>query len=64
MRGGPTGRLGENMQFTSFEVAVTTESITVRCLDRNQQEFDRIVIAPDGKVTEDAPGTPMMYFEY
>ena len=62
--GGPTGRLGENMQFTSFEVAVTSESITVRCLDRNQQEFDRIVIAPDGKVTEDAPGTPMMYFEY
>ncbi|MBO5695143.1 MAG: metallophosphoesterase [Lentisphaeria bacterium] len=62
--GGPTGRLGENMQFTSFEVAVTSESITVRCLDRNQQEFDRIVIAPDGKITEDVPGTPMMYFEY
>lgn len=62
--GGPTGRLGENMQFTSFEVAVTSESITVRCLDRNQQEFDRIVIAPDGKITDDAPGTPMMYFEY
>ena len=62
--GGPTGRLGENMQFTSFEVAVTSESITVRSLDRNQQEFDRIVIAPDGKVTEDAPGTSMMYFEY
>ena len=52
------------MQFTSFEVAVTTESITVRCLDRNQQEFDRIVIAPDGKITEDVPGTSMMYFEY
>ena len=62
--GGPTGRLGENMQFTSFEVAVTSESITVRCLDRDQKEFDRIVIAPDGRIMEDAPGAPMMYFEY
>ena len=62
--GGPTGRLGENMQFTSFEVAVTAENITVRCLDRDQQEFDRIVIAPDGRVTEDVPGGIMMYFEY
>lgn len=62
--GGPTGRLGENMQFTSFEVAVTAENITVRCLDRDQQEFDRIVIAPDGRITEDAPRTPMMFFEY
>ena len=62
--GGPTGRLGENMQFTSFEVAVTAENITVRCLDRDQQEFDRIVIAPDGRITEDVPGGIMMFFEY
>ncbi len=62
--GGPTGRLGDNMQFTSFEVSVTAECIAVRCLDRNQQEFDRVVIAPDHKILQDAPGEAMLYFEY
>ena len=52
------------MQFTSFEVAVTSENLTVRCLDRDQNEFDRVVIAPDGKVVEDHPGEAMMYIEY
>lgn len=62
--GGPTGRLGKNMQFTSFEVSVTSDGITVCCLDRDQQEFDRIVIAPDGSILCDAPGDAMQYFEY
>ena len=62
--GGPGTRLGDDMQFTSFEVAVTGENITVRCLDRYQNEFDRVVIAPDGKVIEDAPGKAMLYLEY
>jgi hypothetical protein len=62
--GGPGKRLGDDMQFTSFEVAVTGENITVRCLDRYQNEFDRVVIAPDGKVIEDAPGKAMLYLEY
>ena len=62
--GGPSKLLGVNMQFTSFEVAVTAENITVRCLDRYQNEFDRVVIAPDGKVIEDAPGEAMMLLEY
>lgn len=62
--GGPTGRLEKNMQFTSFEVAVTALGITVRCLDRAQQEFDRVVIAPDGSIVEDVPGKIMLYEEY
>lgn len=62
--GGPNGKLADNMQFTSIDVEVTADALTVHSRDRYQQEFDCITIAPDGTVTEISSSEEFKYYEF
>ena len=62
--GGPIGKLGDNMQFTSIDVEVTSTMLTVHSRDRYQQEFDCITIAEDGTVNEVKRSEEFKYYEY
>ena len=62
--GGPTNKLGENMQFTSIDVEVSDECLTVHSRDRYQKEFDCVTITPEGVVSEVSRSEEFCYYEY
>ena len=62
--GGPTGKLGDNMQFTSIRVEVDNDGLTVSSCDRYNVEFDRFTIAPDGEIRELERTDEFKYYEY
>ena len=62
--GGPLGKTQKNMQLTSFEVTVDANGISVDSLDREQNIFDHIFIAPDGSVTEKNVSGEFKYYEF
>ena len=62
--GGPTGKLGENMQFTSIDVEVSDKCLTVHSRDRYQNEFDCVTITPEGVVEEVKRSEEFAYYEY
>jgi len=62
--GGPTRKLGDNMQFTSIDVEVTGDKLTVHSCDRYQQEFDCFAISKDGVVSEISRDETFKYYEY
>ena len=62
--GGPTKKLGENMQFTSIDVEVSDKCLTVHSRDRYQKEFDCVTITPEGTVNEVSRSEEFCYYEY
>ena len=62
--GGPTGKLGDNMQFTSIDVEVSEKCLTVHSRDRYQNEFDCVTITPEGVITEVKRNEEFCYYEY
>lgn len=62
--GGPSGRLGENMQFTSIDVEVSDKCLTVHSRDRYQNEFDCVTITPEGVVEEVKRSEEFVYYEF
>ena len=62
--GGPTGKLPENMYFTSVYVEVKPEGISVRSYDRFCKEFDSFRISPDGTVTDIFRSDEFKFYEY
>ena len=62
--GGPTDFTPENMLYTSLNVNVTSEKITVRALDYFQQEFDRFSITPDGTVSNEYNRDDFKFYTY
>lgn len=62
--GGPTKKLGDNMQFTSIDVEVSDKCLTVHSRDRYQKEFDCVTITPEGVVSEVSRSEEFCYYEY
>ncbi len=62
--GGPGKKLGDNMQFTSIDVEVSGDCLTVHSRDRYQNEFDCVTITPDGVITEVNRNEEFRYYEY
>jgi hypothetical protein len=62
--GGPTDFTPENMLYTSLNVNVTSEKLTVRAFDYFQQEFDRFSITPDGSVTNEYNRDDFKFYNY
>ena len=52
------------MQFTSIDVEVTGDKLTVHSRDRYQQEFDCFAISKDGVVSEISRDETFKYYEY
>ena len=62
--GGPTDYTPENMLYTSLNVNVSAEKLTVRAFDYFQQEFDRFSITPDGEVHNEFNRDDFKFYNY
>ena len=62
--GGPTDSTPENMCYTSLNINVASDKLTVRAFDYFQKEFDRFTITPEGKIENEYNREDFKYYSY
>ena len=62
--GGPTDSTPENMCYTSLNINVASDKLTVRAFDYFQKEFDRFTVTPEGKIENEYNREDFKYYSY